>query len=206
MLSSLNNSPNKNKANQLNSSVSEKSKDISYLDLDSVQSTNIKNTSDSRTDKRRDRDKAKAQEKNKRNIINKAPVLDTRPGNEISVVEKHSLKTSIPAVVLSPTPCNRITKKRNQKQETIVNCSNIITAAPVSGTKSISSTICSTADVTTVDSNCQNQVRNNHCKQKETLVNGINNNSITDYSDLCALLGQNATLKGKKNSTDKPSL
>lgn len=186
----LSNSPSKSKLPTMNSPVmmmSEKSKET------------ISDPAPCGVDKRRERDqKIKTQEKNKRNIANKTtmpPLVDSsRQEGEILVAEKHSPKSPI---------YNRMNKKRNNlKQDSgggsIVN-SIIVSTSPVSSVKSISST-------TTV---CQNVVHNKHySKQKEiSLVNGISNsNALSDYNEICALFGQNVSLKGKKNSIDKLGL
>lgn len=192
-VSMLSNSPSKSKLLPINSPVmmmmSEKSKETSS------------DPAPCGVDKRRERDqKIKTQEKNKRNIANKTtmpPLLDSssrQEGGEILVAEKHSPKSPI---------YNRMNNKKrnNLKQDSggsIVN-SIIVSTSPVSSVKSISST--------TV---CQNVVHNKHySKQKDTisLVNGISNsNALSDYNEICALFGQNVSLKGKKNSIDKLGL
>lgn len=129
-------------------------------------------------------------------MANKAtvPLVDSplRQEGEILVAEKHSPKSPI---------YNRMNNKKrnNLKQEAggLLN-SILVSTSPVSSVKSMSST--------TV---CQNVVHNKHYnKQKEiSLVNGISNsNALSDYNEICALFGQNVSLKGKKNSIDKLGL
>lgn len=183
----LSNSPSKTKLAPTNSPLSEKSKESSCPPPDPVQYV---------SDKRRERDqKIKTQEKNKRNIANKTPLIESRPEGEILVAEKHLPKS--PESINSSN--NRINnKKRNLKQEGMVN--SIISTSPISSTKSITSTVSISTPSSTVDTKSQNIVHNKHYKQKEILMNGISNNSLTDYNEICALFSQNVSLKGKKNS------
>lgn len=206
-ISAVSNSPSKNKIIQSNPSAAEKSKDINCQDLN--QCGTIKCSSDSRMEKRRDREKTKTQEKNKRNI-SKTATVEARPGGEILIAEKHSPKASDSTTVINTSvvsTCNRVNKKRNQKQDVAVNCTNIVTSAPVSSIKSITSTITPiTANISTVDTKSQNMVHNKHFKSKEILMNGISGNSIPDYDELVALFGQNANIRGKKSSIEKLNL
>lgn len=200
-------SPSKSKLSQASSSGNEKSKDTSCSETDANPCATVK-CGEIRSEKRRERDKAKTQEKNKRNVNNKTSIPETR-GSEILVAEKHSPKTSDSAIVINTSAaltCNRISKKRNQKHDTILNCSSIASSTPVSSTKSITSAVSSTTHGSTIDTKCQNIIHNKHYKPKDILVNGLSNNSIADYNDFLLSFGQNASIKGKKNSIDKLSL
>ncbi|XP_054710914.1 ankyrin repeat domain-containing protein 17-like [Uloborus diversus] len=187
------------------SSTEIKCKDVNQ-EPDANTSTNQKGSNEpSRSEKRRERDKTKTQEKIKRSLMNKIQVSENRNVvNEVVVAEKHTPKSSESSIVItSSIPCNRNSKKRNQKHESSpTNCTSV-NSLPVS--KNIAISCPAATQLTTADVKCQNLVHKNY-KQKEILINGISGNAVSDYEDICALIAQNSTIRGKSKSSEKLGL
>ncbi|GIY63342.1 ankyrin repeat and KH domain-containing protein 1 [Caerostris darwini] len=189
-LSSTSNSPSKGKlvscsGTTLSNSES-KTKEDSIPEQENVSNLQnaIVNSDTSRLDKRREREKAKTQEKNKRNMVNKTSSEPSRSLNEVVVAEKHLPNVSESVTVINTTNSGNRNKKRNQKPDN-VNCTPFVTTAPsITSIKSLTTvSISNVPHAVSLDSKSQNI---NHKHYKRDLVNGISGNS--NYEEICAAL------------------
>ncbi|GFU39754.1 ankyrin repeat and KH domain-containing protein 1 [Nephila pilipes] len=202
----INNSPSKSKS-ILSSGISTNSetklKEIDAPENDVANIANQKSSSEvSKFDKRREREKAKTQEKNKRNMVNKATTPESyRSSNEVVVAEKHVPNVSESVTVINTNNCNR-NKKRNQKPDVNLNCTATFVTIPSStSVKSITTvSISNVPHTTSIDAKSQN-ANHKHYKTKDVIMNGITGN---DYEEFCAIIAQ-SRLKGR-SSNDKMGL
>ncbi|GFY72014.1 ankyrin repeat and KH domain-containing protein 1 [Trichonephila inaurata madagascariensis] len=206
---STNNSPSKIKStlsSGISSNTETRMKETSVPEeVDVASIANQKSSSElSRLERRREREKVRAQERNRRNMsmINKVTTPElNRSCNEVVVAEKHVPNVSESITVINTSSCNR-NKKRNQKPDVNLNCTTTFVTTPSStSVKSITTvSISNVPHTATVDAKSQN-ANHKHYKTKDMIVNGIAGN---EYEEFCAIITQ-SRLK-VRNSSDKMGL